>query len=71
MKGYMLFRTDSPGRRGGGVALSVRQHLECIELCLRVDDERVESLWVRIKGQTRKGDTLWVFAPGCPTGRMK
>lgn len=58
MKGYMLFRRNSPGRHSGGVALSVRQHLECIKLCLRVDDEQVKSSWVRIKGETRKGDIL-------------
>lgn len=35
----------------------MRQHLE---LCLRVDDEQVRSLWVRIKGQTSEADTLGV-----------
>jgi len=32
--GYTLFRKDRPTRRGGGVALYVREQLECIELCL-------------------------------------
>jgi len=49
---------DRPTRRGGGVALYVREQLECIELCLGADEERVESLWVRIKGQTRMGNTV-------------
>jgi len=31
--GYRLFRKDRPTRRGGGVALYVREQLECIELC--------------------------------------
>lgn len=31
--------------------------MECIELCLWVDNKQVKSLWVRIKGQTNKGDT--------------
>jgi len=44
MDGYTLFRKDRPTRRGGGVALCVREHLACIELCLGVDEERVESL---------------------------
>lgn len=35
-----------------------RQHLECIELCLGVDDESVQSSSVRITGQTSKGDTV-------------
>lgn len=65
-----FFRKDRPGRQGGGVALYVQGHLECLELCLRVDDERVESLWVRIKGQTSKGDTV-VFATDHLIRRMK
>ena len=37
--GYRLFRKDRPTRQGGGVALYVREQLECIELCLGVDEE--------------------------------
>ncbi|GAB0206526.1 hypothetical protein GRJ2_003118200 [Grus japonensis] len=58
MDGYVLFRKDRPARRGGGVALYVREQLECIELCLGMDEERVESLWVRMKGQANMGDTV-------------
>lgn len=57
MKGYTLFRRDRPGRHSGGIALFVQQHLECIELCLGVDDEQVEGLWAQIKEQVSKGDT--------------
>lgn len=32
----------------------MREHQECIELCLGAD-EQVESLWIRIKGQANKG----------------
>lgn len=28
----------------------------------RGDEKRVESLWVKIKGQANKCDTLWVFS---------
>jgi len=35
----------------------VREQLECIELCLGVDEERANSLWVRIKGQAHKRDS--------------
>jgi len=34
----------------------VREQLECIQLCLGADEERVESLKVRIKGQPHMGD---------------
>ena len=53
---------DRPTRRGGGVALYVREQLECIELCLGVDEEGVESLWIRIKEQPHMGDvTVGVY----------
>ncbi|PKU36576.1 mitochondrial fission process protein 1 [Limosa lapponica baueri] len=32
MEGYKLFRRDRQGRRGGGVALYVREDYECVEL---------------------------------------
>ena len=44
-------------RRGGGVALYVREQLKCIELHIGVNDEKVEGLWVRIKGWANIGDT--------------
>jgi len=34
------------------------EHLECVELCLGADEEGVESLWVRIKGQPYMGDIV-------------
>ena len=54
--GYRHFRKDRPTRGGGGVALYVREQVECIELGLGANEEQVESLWVRIKGQAHKGD---------------
>ena len=44
MEGYVLFRKDQLARRGGGVALYVREQLECIELHLRESGVAVESL---------------------------
>jgi len=41
---YRLFRKDRSTRRGGGVALYVREQLECIELGLGANEERIESL---------------------------
>jgi len=60
--GYRPFRKDRPTRRGGGVALYVREQLEYIELGLGADEEGVESLWVTIKGQAHKGEiTVGVY----------
>jgi len=58
MDGYRLFRKDRPTRRGGGVALYVREQLKSTELCLGAGEKRVESLWVRIKGESHMGDII-------------
>jgi len=54
---YKRFRKQRPTRHGGGLALHVREQLECIKLCLGLDEEGVESLWVRIKGRAHVGDS--------------
>ncbi|KAK4830017.1 hypothetical protein QYF61_008280 [Mycteria americana] len=56
MDGYKLFRRDRRGRRGGGVALYVRECLDSLELY--DGDDRVECLWVRIRGKTNKADIV-------------
>ncbi|GAB0210105.1 hypothetical protein GRJ2_003476300 [Grus japonensis] len=55
MDGYKLFRRDRQGRRGGGVALYVRECFDCIELD---DCDKVECLWVRMRGKANKADIL-------------
>ena len=52
------YRKDRPTGRAGAVVLCVREQLERIELCLGADEELVESLWVRIKGQAYMGVTV-------------
>jgi len=37
--GYVPFRKVRPARQGGGVALQVKEQLECIELCLGANEE--------------------------------
>ncbi|PKU32688.1 nedd4-binding protein 2-like 2 [Limosa lapponica baueri] len=51
-----LFRKDRLGRRGGGVALYIKDQLECMGLQLWMDEDPTESLWVKIKGSTGAGD---------------
>ena len=48
--------TNRQGRRGGGVALYVRECFDCLEL----DDgnDRVECFWVRIRGKANKADIM-------------
>ena len=56
MDGYKLFRKDRQGRRGGGVALYVKECFEVTELM--TGDNKVESLWVKIRGRADKADIL-------------
>ncbi|KAK4808573.1 hypothetical protein QYF61_009876 [Mycteria americana] len=56
MDGYKLFRRDRQGRRGGGVALYVRECFDCVEL--GDYDDKVKCLWVRVRGKAKKADTL-------------
>ncbi|KAK4823371.1 hypothetical protein QYF61_001719 [Mycteria americana] len=56
MDGYKLFRRDRQGRRGGGVALYVRECFDRLEL--NDGDDRVECLWVRIRGKAKKADIM-------------
>ena len=49
MEGYKLFGGDRQGRRGGGMALYVRECFSVVELGAGKD--QVESLWVRIRGR--------------------
>ncbi|GAB0207545.1 hypothetical protein GRJ2_003220200 [Grus japonensis] len=56
MDGYKLFRRDRQGRRGSGVALYVRECFDCIEP--KDCDDKVECLWVRMRGKANKADIL-------------
>ncbi|GAB0182364.1 cAMP-dependent protein kinase inhibitor alpha [Grus japonensis] len=60
MEGYRLFRKYRQGRQGEDVALYVNDQLECMELCLGMDEELTESLWVRIKGRAGTGIWRWL-----------
>jgi len=53
MEEYRLFWKDRMEKLGGGIALYVREQLECMELWLGKDEEPTESLWVRIQREDR------------------
>lgn len=44
------------GKKGESPFMEEKQ--EFMELCLQMDDELAETLWVRIRGQTKAGDTM-------------
>ena len=56
MNGCKLFRKDRQGRKGSGMALYVRECFDVTELM--AGDDKVESLWVKIRGRADKADIL-------------
>jgi len=68
MDGYKLFRRHRQERGGSGVALYVRECFGCPEL--DYGDDRVECLWVRIKGKPTRWISWWESLIDHPT-RMK
>ncbi|XP_068521397.1 uncharacterized protein [Anas acuta] len=54
--GYKLFRRDRKNRRGGGVALYIRESFDVVEL--EAGNDKVESLSVRIGGKANKASVL-------------
>lgn len=58
-----IFTKDEQGRRGG-ITFYVNDKLECAELCLGLDEDSTESLWVRIKRRAGTGDiTVVCYRP--------
>ena len=68
MEGYKLFRRDRQGKQGSEVAMYVRDCFDCIELdgC----DDKIECLWIKMRGKANKADILLGSVIDHPT-RMK
>ncbi|PKU30689.1 rna-directed dna polymerase from mobile element jockey- hypothetical protein [Limosa lapponica baueri] len=58
--GYKLFRRDRQGRRGGGVALYVKEWIEWEEMSLKNSQDEVKSLRVEIRDRGNKGNLVAV-----------
>ena len=56
MDGYKLFRMERQGRNGGGVVLYIKDCFDVEEL--GVENDKVECLWVRIRGKACRGNIL-------------
>ena len=54
--GYKLFRRDRQGRRGGGVALYVRDCYDCFEH--KCSENRVACPCMRIRGRANRADVV-------------
>ncbi|CAM4500218.1 unnamed protein product [Lepidochelys kempii] len=57
MDGYELFRKDRQGRKGGGVALYVREWYDCSELWYETA-EKPEYLWIKFRSVSNKSDVV-------------
>lgn len=55
MDGCSPFRKHRQGRRGAGVTLYINDQLECVELCLGMD-ELAKNLWLRFTRRAGTGD---------------
>ncbi|KAK4806911.1 hypothetical protein QYF61_012632 [Mycteria americana] len=58
MDGYKLFWKDRKGRRGGGVALYVKEKFESMEVSYGDHKSSTECLWIKIRGIITKGDLM-------------
>ncbi|XP_060133197.1 uncharacterized protein LOC132592449 [Zootoca vivipara] len=56
--GYNLFQRNRPNRKGGGVALYVRDVYTCEEIQDLKLQSRVECIWVKIKGEKNNSDLI-------------
>ena len=54
INGYTLFRRDRIGRRGGGVAVYVREQLSAKEWTSPCDQPDFELLWIEVQAGSRK-----------------
>ena len=56
LDGYKFFGRDRLRRRGGGIALYIRECFDCLEFKNGYD--RIECLWIRIRGKTNEADVI-------------
>ena len=70
LEGYKLIRKDRIGKRGGGVALYVKDNLNVYEIPDMDRSRPSEDLWIRLTGDDEKGLNIGVcYRP--PASDMK
>ena len=50
VKGYRLYRRDRIGRKGGGVALYIKEEYTSSSINKELEEGHSEVLWVRLQG---------------------
>lgn len=59
--GCKLFQKDRKGRRGGGIALYVKEKFECMEVSCGDYGSSIKCLWIKISGINTKGDLRYLL----------
>ena len=54
LTGYVMFRTDRIGRRGGGVILYVKESIQAYEIKLENEADYDEAVWCKIVSRNAK-----------------
>ena len=55
LEGYVMFRKDRMGRRGGGVLLYIKESIPAYEVQLQEEADCKEALWCNlVTGHTRR-----------------
>ena len=54
MTGYVMFRKDRIGRRGGGVILYIKKSIQAYEIKLEKEAECEEAVWCNIVSGTQR-----------------
>ena len=54
LTGYVMFRRDRIGRRGGGVILYVKDSIQAYEIKLESEADYVEAVWCKIVSGNKK-----------------
>ena len=54
LEGYTILKNDRKIKKGGGVLLYVKDNLKPTRLSVRVNSDKVESIWAQIRGENNK-----------------
>ena len=61
LTGYIMFRRDRIGRRGGGVILYVKESIQAYEIKLESEADCDEAVWCKIVSRNSK--LYWISLP--------
>ena len=63
LTGYVMFRKDRIGRRGGGVILYVKESIQAYEIKLEREADCDEAVWCKIVSGNFRKINYWISLP--------